>query len=78
MAAVFTYDEAIELAARLYRGRRLTEMALTGDLGMSRIPEADQPATVAMLAEIRATHLGVQALTRKGRAPVANPLGLRA
>jgi hypothetical protein len=76
MSAVFTYDEAIELAARLYRGQGLAEMALRGDLGMSRVPQADQPATVAMIAEIRAAQLGVQALTRKGRAPVANPLGL--
>jgi hypothetical protein len=64
------YDEAVELAATLYRGRRLAEMALAGDLGMRRVPEADRPATEAMLADLKSDHLAVQKVTRLGRAPV--------
>ena len=45
-------------------------MALTGDLGMDRVPAADRDAHVAMVAELKASQRGMQKLTRKGRAPI--------
>ena len=49
---------------------RLAEMALTGDLGMDRVPEADRPAHVAMIAEIKAADRALTKITRQGRRPV--------
>ena len=73
IGAALTYDEAIQLAAALYGGMRLAEMALSGDLGMTRVASADRAATVAMIAELKAEQRALQTITRRGRQPVPNP-----
>lgn len=77
MNADTAYEESVELATRLYRGRRLAEMALDGDLGMARVPEADRPAAEAMLAELKEASQAMQAVTRRGPQRRETPLERR-
>lgn len=63
-----TYDQAIETAARLYRGMRLAEMTLTGDLGMPRVTDpADRAAMSALVTELRESGAAFTRITRRGR-----------
>jgi hypothetical protein len=73
IGAPFTYDQAVELAAKLCQAGMLTEIALAGMHGMRRMTAAERGPAFSMLAELKAEQRALQAITRRGRAAVPNP-----